>query len=329
MRTIKSNVKWIGIAVALSFCLNSFAQGIKPTKAKRNLPAIWNKVPTKDRLGMLRVAQMDALTQLAERIYGFHLNSGTTVYDFALENDDINSKVETLLVGASETDKPEFTEDGIVYTTYGVGLRKLVEIVKSELNKDTPQDLEITESLKLSPDTLLIEVTGNGAIPGSKGMNMIKAKRVAEVDAYRQMAQRFLGIKLTRDTTVKDFCLKNDKMQGSIAAYLKGIKTTGVTHFDDGSCEVKKDLKIREVIKTVEVLIKRYKGKIEVTEESIRKVNTDFNDKTFSVTGRGTTKDAKMKTAPAKKKKTVKKEGPMKREIKIIRELIEQRPVVD
>lgn len=269
------------IAVAaLSFNLKADVAKPKSTSSA-TLPAIWSSSSAQERLKALRVAQLDAYRALLERVYGFQISSGTTIYDCALQSDQIHTRINLLLKGATEIEKPEFNEKGMVMVVYGLKLRKIIDILKVDKTFDTTT---ITKGIQ----DKTIEALGCGALPDSMGMKMLRAKRAAELDAYRLMAERITGVKINSETTVANMCLKNDKVQASLVAFLKGLKPTAVNYKSDGACSVTMQLKIREVVKTVETLVRIYNSE---NKDKIENVKIATNDKIFTVTGNGAPRD--------------------------------------
>ncbi len=265
---------------ALSFNLN--ADVAKPiSTGSTPLPAIWNSSSVQERLKALRVAQLDAYRALLERVYGFQISSGTTIYDCALQSDQIHTRLNQLLKGATEIDKPEFNDKGMVMVVYGLKLSKIIEILKVDKTFDTTT---ITKGIQ----DKTIEALGCGALPDTMGMKMLRAKRAAELDAYRLMAERITGVNLNSETTVANMCLKSDKVQASLVAFLKGLKPVTVNYKPDGACAVTMQLKIREVVKTVETLVRIYNSE---NKDKIENVKIATNDKVFTVTGNGAPRD--------------------------------------
>ena len=267
-------------ATALSFSLKADVAKPKSTSSA-TLPAVWNSSSAQERLKALRVAQLDAYRALLERVYGFQISSGTTIYDCALKSDQIHTRINLLLKGATEMEKPEFNDKGMVMVVYGMKLRKIIDILKVDKTFDTTT---ITKGIQ----DKTIEALGCGALPGTMGMKMLRAKRAAELDAYRLMAERITGVKLNSETTVANMCLKNDKVQASLVAFLKGLKPTAVNYKSDGACSVTMQLKIREVVKTVETLVRIYNSE---NKDKIENVKIATNDKIFTVTGNGAPRD--------------------------------------
>ncbi|MDA0578329.1 MAG: hypothetical protein O3B24_09545, partial [Verrucomicrobia bacterium] len=136
-----------------------------------------------------------------------------------------------------------------------------------------------------------IDVMGNGALPDSQGLRKIQAKRAAEVDAYRKLAERLLGVQITSSTTVKDFVLKSDKILARTAQIIKGAKTMAIIYGNDDSCEVKMQIKVADIYDVIE----RYSGKGKDTVSVERKQETT----TFTETGRGAPRPVQEQAAQA------------------------------
>ena len=265
---------------ALSF--NLHANVAKPiSTGSTPLPAIWSSSSAQERLKALRVAQLDAYRALLERVYGFQISSGTTIYDCSLQSDQIHTRLNQLLKGATEIDKPEFNDKGMVMVVYGLKLSKIIEILKVDKTFDTTT---ITKGIQEKT----IEALGCGALPDTMGIKMLRAKRAAELDAYRLMAERITGVSLNSETTVANMCLKSDRVQASLVAFLKGLKPVAVNYKPDGACAVTMQLKIREVVKTVETLVRIYNSE---NKDKIENVKIATNDKVFTVTGNGAPRD--------------------------------------
>ena len=68
--------------------------------------------------------------------------------------------------------------------------------------------------------------------------HMLMARRAAELDAYRLMTERIMGLKLNANSTVKNFAGQSDKIVTSMSNFIKGIRIDEeqTRWFDDGSC---------------------------------------------------------------------------------------------
>ncbi len=304
----------IGIMLSGVMTVNSMAAVAKPVAVNlSSVPASWRNVKPLERLKALRVAQLDAFRALAERVYGLQLESGSTVYNYMLQSDVIKGKMETLLKGATEMSSPEYTDYGMVMVTYGVKLRSVIDAVKTEKNLN-----KTTTTYTIDTPEKVIEALGCGALPGSKGERMLHARRAAELDAYRLMAERFLGVKINSSTTVKDMCLENDKIAASVAVLIKGLKPVAITYGDDNTCEVKMQLKVRETVKTIETLVKIFN---DGSEKKITNTDITHQDRIFTVNGHG---------APSSQVPTSIDKGPLYNvETTIIHKIIKRKIITD
>lgn len=113
-----------------------------------------------------------------------------------------------------------------------------------------------------------IHALGNAAIPGSVGSKRVHAKRAAEMDVYRRLAERIAGIALTSDTTVKDFAVESDAVKSSFSHTLKSAEITAVTYNDDVA-RVAANVKIEPLVRTI-VREKAANGKVLNVTESTR-----------------------------------------------------------
>ena len=313
-----------GILLLWTSVLSLLAETIKPRNENLELPKVFQDQPAKERLKALRVAEMDATRALAERLYGFQLNSGATILDFMIASDTISNGMQALLKGASQVRDPTYSKEGIVEVIYGVNLRTVMEEIKAEADSSSGENLKQLYGKSTIVEDTLIEARGNGALPNSKGLSMIRAKRAAELDAYRKMAERFVGVKIDSNTTVSDMCLQSDSMLASATAFLKGLKPVDIVYRPNGACEVSMQLKVRDIIETVETMVKQYRKRFKVKKEEIRKVNHEIHDRLFVVTGYGAPKDEVKRTSGS-----ISPDEAYKIEQGIIRRIISQETIVD
>jgi hypothetical protein len=277
MKQIKMSLA--GIMLCALIAINVSAAVAKPASGIVAIPASWRSVKPQERLKALRVAQIDAYRALAERVYGFQLESGSTIFNYMLQSDAVKAKMAALLKGATEMSKPEYTDYGMVMVTYGVKLRSVIDAIKTDKTANKTTTIYTLDKLDK-----VIEALGCGALPGSKGERMLHARRAAELDAYRLMAERFVGVKINSTTTVQDLCLGSDKVAASVAVFIKGLKPVAITYGDDNTCEVKMQLKVRETVKTIETLVKIFN---DGTKKKITRTDITKQDRIFTVNGHG------------------------------------------
>jgi len=103
---------------------------------------------------------------------------------------------------------------------------------------------DVTQQLgdKASVDwtTGTIKVTGSGAPPekGSPAQKRLMAKRAAQVDGYRQLAEAIEGVHVDSETSVKDFVTESDVIKTRVQALVKGAVVVATRNMSDGSVEV-------------------------------------------------------------------------------------------
>ncbi|MEI8388211.1 MAG: hypothetical protein WCG76_11450 [Verrucomicrobiota bacterium] len=262
-------------------------------KSAAALPPVWAKAGPRERLKAVRAAELDGNRLLAERIYGIAVDGDTTVYDLALENDDVRGAVSACLLGVVTTGEPEFFEDGRVELVRAVRIQDVIERLNTVI-KNTKLDsgrIKVESSSKRTVETKEknIDVMGNAALPGSEGQQKVLAKRAAELDAYRRLAERVMGMKINGESTMRDFAIKNDRITAAVAAAVKGATPTAIKYKPDGTCEVTLELKIEDIIRTTKRHIHNGSEKIIISDSS--------KIRTFSETGTGTRRESENQSA--------------------------------
>ncbi|MFA7158769.1 MAG: hypothetical protein WC299_05650 [Kiritimatiellia bacterium] len=268
----------------LAVCCLTARAAVKPAVATGALPAVWQAAGPQEKLKALRVAELDALRLLTERIYGFQLNSGTTVYDLMLADDELRMGIARTIKGVTTTESPEYLDDGIVQISRAVELRQVLETVTQTVVKKnalfgrmvTMSDVEKAEQ---ECRNVVFDVMGNGALPGSPGMRKIRAKRAAEIDAYRKLAERLMGVQVTSSTTMKDFVLRSDKIRACTAQLIKGARPVSIKYLADDSCEVSMQIKVADIFR----IIRKYSQ----DDMENMAVERDYATTTFTETGHG------------------------------------------
>jgi hypothetical protein len=253
------------------------------------LPPAWAQVSAQDRLAAKRAAEVDADRLLVERIYGLRIDAQTWVQDLALESDEIRGAVDAMTRGIRTKDV-KYNDDLSVEVVKEVTLREVVETIKRVVTRDESRfRVKVSEVENITRETrdTDLAVMGNGAVPGSEGLAKIQAKRAAEMDCYRRLAERVLGIRLTADTTVSNLVLASDQVLSRVAGCLAGVKFTDIAYQPDGSCRVTGRLILRDVIQTIERTSRQYvKGSV-VKQEDWEKVKIETRDTVLTETGEG------------------------------------------
>lgn len=251
--------------------------------AATNLPEIWQKVPAGQRLTYVRAAEVDALRILAERIAGISLDGETTVQDLAAANDNIRGELQAVLRGVKTTEGPTYYEDGRVEVVRAV---KVQSLIQSIIKKNGGS---VSGSITTQVDT--VDALGNSAIPGSLGHKRILAKRAAEMDVYRRLAERAAGVQVDGSSTVKDFVVADDSLKASFSHALKSAEITSIAFNDDGTATVEATLKVGPLVRTI-VKHKAANGTVVKVEESTEQMS-------ITETGNGAAAEEGGSAAPA------------------------------
>ncbi len=135
--------------------------------------------------------------------------------------------------------------------------------------------------------TLGVVLPVAGQNPAADAQNKLLAKRAAEADCYRKLAETVYGVKITSDTYVRDFVAESDEIRTGVDAFVKGIRLGPPRYYDDGVCEVDAEVTVAKLITTLkEVHAAHYKGNTVKTtdfEQIKESVKTDV----IRVTGSG------------------------------------------
>jgi hypothetical protein len=119
--------------------------------------------------------------------------------------------------------------------------------------------------------TLVLAILSGHVAAQMTEQQKLLAKRAAEADAYRKLAETIKGITLTSETFVRDFVTESDSIESGLDEMIKGVRLGKATYFDDGICEVEAEVTVQKVIETLKQVHARH-------YEGTRIVGTDFDD---------------------------------------------------
>ncbi len=109
--------------------------------------------------------------------------------------------------------------------------------------------------------------------------NKLLAKRAAEADCYRKLAESVYGIRLNSTTFVRDFVTESDEIRGGVDAVVKGVRLGPPRYYDDGTCEVDGEVTVAKLVTAMkEVHAAHYKGNVVKTtdfEQITETIKTD------------------------------------------------------
>ncbi len=128
-------------------------------------------------------------------------------------------------------------------------------------------------------------VYGQGA--ASDAQNKLLAKRAAEADCYRKLAESVYGVQLSSDTYVRDFVTESDEIRTGVDALVKGVKLGSPRFYDDGICEIDGEVTVAKLVTTLtKVHNEHYKGR-RVTITDIEHVKKRIKTDVIRATGMG------------------------------------------
>lgn len=249
-----------------------------------NLPEIWEQAGPRERLMATRAAELDADRLLVERLYGVQIDSHTTVGDLAMLDDSIAGTAGASLVGAMQVGEPEYFDDGRVEVVKSVQIERVIETIRRKAKEKLRaggerETVAFDEKTEVATQGRTLEAMGNAALPGSLGQQKAMAKRAAELDAYRRLAQRLMDIRIDSETTVRDACLESDDLVASLSRVVKGAEHVSIRYLDDGTCEVTMAVKKQDLVRAVSNFSK---GRTHTT-----RIEDSLRENSFMETGRG------------------------------------------
>lgn len=84
------------------------------------------------------------------------------------------------------------------------------------------------------------------------------ARRAAEADAFRKLAEAVYGLQINSRTYVRDFVTESDEIRSVVDAFIRGIRLGTPTWYEDGSCEVPAEVSVAKVIETLRTAHERH-----------------------------------------------------------------------
>lgn len=269
-----------------------------------------------------RAAELDAYRLIAERVLGLEISAESTVRDFVGLSDRIATRLDTFIKGVRFTNVRHFS-DGSCEVDAEITIQQVVKEIKKiydEIYEGGKWHKEELEHITKRTHHKVISVTGSGAaraesrvqnpattpiigpIVGTTRSQMIdlpaiygeyapgerlKAKRAAELDAYRKLLERVYGLQIDAGTRVRDFVTESDDIRARTEGELKGVRFTNIRYAPDGVVELEGSITIQQVIRTIQkVYDEVYEGG-EWKREDFEKITKKTISKTITVLGVG------------------------------------------
>lgn len=85
-----------------------------------------------------------------------------------------------------------------------------------------------------------VKAKGTGAPPNNMppGQSKLMARRAAQADCYRNLAEQVNGVQVDSQTTVKNFVTESDEIKTKVSGLVKGAQFTSENEMKDGTYEV-------------------------------------------------------------------------------------------
>jgi hypothetical protein len=120
-----------------------------------------------------------------------------------------------------------------------------------------------------------------------EAQNKLLAKRAAEADCYRKLAETVYGMKINAQTYVRDFVTESDEIRSGVDAFIKGIRLGPPRYYDDGTCELDGEVTVEKIVTTLkEVHTAHYHGN-RVTTTDFEQMKQSVKSDVIRATGAG------------------------------------------
>lgn len=281
-------ILFLGCLLLIAFCGTSYASMIKRV-AEKPRPKIWMDSNIKDVMRAERIARADAMRKMAEKLYGVQISAEQNVYDLVNEDSEVRARMNQVLAGMREKSWHYYPE-GIcqveLEVTWRTFIKKVKEVVEAGCDS-CGRYFERSVDVSVTANDKIITVWGSGAIKGTRGVQEIQALRAAEVDAYKRMAQRILGVRISSDTTVRDMVLQSDRIRNTVQGLIRGAYLYDYT-FEPRKVLVKCMVKTKNLVTAIKESISAERdqyGWVKVDAE--QEIKTQVKVKEFVETGIG------------------------------------------
>ncbi len=121
----------------------------------------------------------------------------------------------------------------------------------------------------------------------SDAQNKLLAKRAAEADAYRRLAETIQGLHLTSDTLVRDFVTESDVIRAELDTFIRGARFGTPRWYDDLSCEIDAEITVATLITHLKELHTRHYHGDRIQGTDFEHIRQEIKKDVVKVTGMG------------------------------------------
>jgi len=274
----------------------------------------------------VRMAQVDAVNRLTERVLAVALPSGETVREALGPGSRKDIALRVFLRSARMVGPPRVYSDGVAEVDVQAPVEVIAEKVAA-LSGRTPDQVPLA-SLCVGPIGANLSASGRGRAPEGLSAETVRriasapadeltemypagwrrvtaasrvlAARSARVAAYEAMADRLKGLLLGRSETVADLVAGSAAAKAAFDAYVRSLPVAGPPRFmPDGIAEVEVATPLARLIAVLKRL-RRIRGRdTGPSAERIDRLSVRIKSDRIAVTGRGMPPPEAVRPAPA------------------------------
>jgi hypothetical protein len=132
--------------------------------------------------------------------------------------------------------------------------------------------------------SLILPAAAQELTPQQRAM----ARRAAEIDAYRKLAETISGFQISSQTTVKDFVTESDQIQAGFSTFIRGIRIVGDPVYNpDGTVEVTAATTLAEVTRELKRIHRSFYDGTTVQESDLDRIGEYVRERVVTATGYG------------------------------------------
>lgn len=117
--------------------------------------------------------------------------------------------------------------------------------------------------------------------------NKLLAKRAAEADAYRKLAEAVYGLQINARTYVQDFVTESDEIRSEVDTFIKGVRLGTPMWYDDLSCEIEAEVTVAKVVETLKSAHREHYRGDSISTEDFTHMKQRIEKQVIKVVGMG------------------------------------------